>query len=118
MKVPIDSKVLRDLIKKEDIERLLREIKSIEVINSNDRMIENTYKELMQRGTYKDLIKIIKTTYLRNEMRKNNNKKISDKDDSYFTQAEKYLYSEFAIVLGLNFADTKQYVIDVVSKYD
>ena len=51
-------------------------------------------------------------------MRKNNNKKISDKDDSYFTQAEKYLYSEFAIVLGLNFADTKQYVIDVVSKYD
>lgn len=118
MKVPIDSKVLRDLIKKEDIERLLREIKSIEVINSNDRMIENTYKELMQRGTYGDLIKIIKTTYLRNEMRKNNNKKISDKDDSYFTQAEKYLYSEFAIVLGLNFADTKQYVIDVVSKYD
>lgn len=118
MKVPIDSKVLKDLIKKEDIERLLREIKSIEVINSNDRMIENTYKELMQRGTYGDLIKIIKTTYLRNEMRKNNNKKISDKDDSYFTQAEKYLYSEFAIVLGLNFADTKQYVIDVVSKYD
>ena len=47
-------------------------------------MMENTYKELLQRGTYEDLITVIKTAYLRNENRKKNNKKISDKDNDYF----------------------------------
>ena len=118
MKVPVNSKILRDLIKKEDIDYYLKKIPSVTAIKSSDRMMENTYKELMQSGTYEDLIKVIKTTYLRNEKRKNNNKKISDKDDSYFTQAEKYLYSEFSDVLGFSFEQTKEYVINMVSKYN
>ncbi len=109
MKIPTDSKVLRDLIKKEDINKLL---KSIPVINTI------AYKELMKRGTYEDLITVIKTTYLRNLNRKNNNKKISDKDNSYFLHVEKYLYTELGVVLNLDFESTKKYVIDTVSKYN
>lgn len=30
--------------------------------------------------------------------------------------AEKYLYTEFSIVLGLSYEDTKKYVIDNVEK--
>ena len=118
MKIPTDSKVLRDLIKKEDINKLLKSIPAINTIDSSDRLIENTYKELMKRGTYEDLITVIKTTYLRNLNRKNNNKKISDKDNSYFLQAEKYLYTELGVVLNLDFESTKKYVIEVVSKYN
>ena len=118
MKIPTDSKVLRDLIKKEDINKLLKSIPAINTIDSSDRLIENAYKELMKRGTYEDLITVIKTTYLRNLNRKNNNKKISDKDNSYFLQAEKYLYTELGVVLNLDFESTKKYVIDTVSKYN
>ena len=118
MKIPTYSKVLRDLIKKEDINKLLKSIPAINTIDSSDRLIENAYKELMKRGTYEDLITVIKTTYLRNLNRKNNNKKISDKDNSYFLQAEKYLYTELGVVLNLDFASTKKYVIDTVSKYN
>lgn len=118
MKIPTDSKVLRELIKKEDINKLLKSIPAINTIDSSDRLIENTYKELMKRGTYEDLITVIKTTYLRNLNRKNNNKKISDKDNSYFLQAEKYLYTELGVVLNLDFESTKKYVIDTVSKYN
>lgn len=118
MKIPTDSKVLRDLIKKEDINKLLKSIPVINTIDSSDRLIKNAYKELMKRGTYEDLITVIKTTYLRNLNRKNNNKKISDKDNSYFLQAEKYLYTELGVVLNLDFESTKKYVIEVVSKYN
>ena len=118
IQVPINSSLLRDLITKEQIDKILREIPTIKEIDSSDRLIENAYKELLKSGTYEDLVKVIKTTYLRNEKRKNNNKKISDKDNYYFNQAENYLYAEFSIVLGLSYEDTKKYVIDMISKYN
>ena len=69
----------------------------------------------MHSGTYEDLIKIIKTTYLRNEDRINNKKKISEIDNEYFNKAESYLYNEFSVVLNLSFSETKEYVIKSVS---
>lgn len=68
----------------------------------------------MQSGTHEDLIKIIKTTYLRNKERTENNKKIREIDDSYFKKAEKYLYNEFSIVLNKSFEETKEYIINKV----
>ena len=65
MHIPSDSKVLRNLISKEEIDKLLKEIPSIDAVGISERMIENTYKELLQSGTYEDLVKIIKTAYLR-----------------------------------------------------
>lgn len=115
LQVPINSNVLRDLITKKDIDKLLKEIPIIDTVNSSDRLIEQTYKELMHSGTYEDLIKIIKTTYLRNEKRKNNKKKISEIDNEYFNKAESYLYNEFSVVLNLSFDETKEYVINKVS---
>lgn len=90
LQVPINSKILRNLITKEDIDKLLNEIPVIDTVNSSDRLIEQTYKDLMHSGTYEDLIKIIKTTYLRNKERINNKKKISEIDNEYFTKAESY----------------------------
>ena len=107
LQVPINSNILRDLITKKDINRLLKVIPVIDTINSSDRLIEQTYKELMHSGTYEDLIKIIKTTYLRNEDRINNKKKNSEIDNECFNKAESYLYNEFSVGLNLSFAETK-----------
>ena len=92
--VPISSPLLKDVITKEEIDKLLLEIPEINTINLEEKQIEQTYKELMKSGTHEDLVKIIKTTYLRNQMRILNNKKISEKDNNYFKLAEKYLYNE------------------------
>ena len=64
------------------------------------------------------LIKIIKTAYLRNKDRIDNNKKIGEKDNNYFNLAERYLYTEFSIVLNKNFEDTKDYVIEKVMEIE
>ena len=113
--VPVDTtSYLRDVITKEEAEDLIAKIPSIEIVQASDRDIEYEYKQLLRENTLEALIKIIKTTYMRNMMRQNQNKRISEKDEQYFNQAERRLYNELSISLHLTFDDTKQYVIDSV----
>ena len=116
--VPVDNKLglMRNLITKEELDNIIKKIPSIKPLSTTDKQIETEYKKLMNSGTHEDLIKIIKTTYLRNKERLDNNKKIGDKDNSYFELAEKYLYTEFMIVLGISFDETKEYVISKVKE--
>ena len=113
--VPVDTaSYLRDVITKEEAEELIAKISFIEIVQASDREIEYEYKQLLRENTLEALIKIIKTTYMRNMMRQNQNKRISEKDEQYFNQAERRLYNELSISLHLTFDDTKQYVIDSV----
>ncbi len=115
-KVPVDSNFLKKVITKEEIDRLLLEIPEINTIDLGEKQIEQEYKELMKSGTHEDLVKIIKTSYLRNQIRILNNKIISEIDDEYFKRAEKYLYEEIGIVLNLSFENTKEYIINKLKK--
>ena len=62
------------------------------------------------------MIRIIKTTYQRNQNRLKQNKKVGDKDQRYFEEAEKYLYQEFGIVLQLSEDETKEYIKNKIKK--
>lgn len=116
IEVPTNLTVIRPLISKIEIQKIIEEIPNIKEIAENDRLLENKYKELLKSGTYNDLITIIKTTYLRNETRDKEKKKRSEKDTTYFNLAEKYLYTEFSVVLGKSYEDTKKYVISKVKE--
>ena len=112
--IPISNKFIRHLISRDEIIKLINDMPNIPVIECTNKKIENDYKELINSEKHTDLIRIIKTTYLRNKERIDNNKKIGDIDNNYFQKAEKYLYNEFGIVLGMNFEDTKEYIINKV----
>ena len=100
---------------KKDANDLINKIPEIEPLtNINDKLLERTYKDLLYNGNHEDLIKIIKTAYLRNDTRLKNNKKLSEKDNIYFKQAEKYLYNEISVSLKISFEDTKNYIINRV----
>ena len=116
IQIPINSNTIRNLIIKEEVEELIKRIPFVETIKKDSKNLENDYKQLMQRGKHEDLIKIIKTTYLRNKERLNNNKKTTDKDNYYFNQAELYLYNEFSVVLNLTYDETKEYILNEVNK--
>ena len=105
---------LRDVITKEEAEELIAKIPSIEIVQASDRDIEYEYKQLLRENTLEALIKIIKTTYMRNMMRQNQNKRISEKGGQYFNRAERQLYNELSLSLHLTVDDTKRYVIDSV----
>lgn len=114
--VPVSNNFIRCILSKEDVEKVIDMIPNISIIDINDKLIENEYKRLLHDGGYEGLIKIIKTTYVRNEERINNKRKISEKDDNYFNLAEKYLYSEFSVSLGIPYDEVKKYVVDRVKQ--
>lgn len=115
IKIPINNKEIRPLITKEEVNKIIKKIPNIKIIESDTKTLESIYKELINNGTHEDLIKIIKTSYLRNKERIDNNKKTTDKDMYYFNLAEKYLYNEFSVVLNLSYDETKEYVINSVN---
>ena len=114
--VPKNSNLLRSVLSKKEVEEIINRIPLISYIDLNDKMLENEYKKLLHEGGYDGLIKIIKTTYLRNNDRINSKKKISEKDETYFNLAEKYLYNEFAVSLGISPEEAKEYVINKVNE--
>ncbi len=116
IKVPVNNKEIRSLITKKDIDKIINDIPNIEPVNSDTKSLEGIYKDLLASGIHTDLIKIIKTSYLRNKERIDNNKKTTNKDNYYFNLAEKYLYQEFQIVLNLSYEEAKNYVINKVAK--
>ncbi|MDD2409255.1 MAG: hypothetical protein PHD03_00830 [Bacilli bacterium] len=117
IKIPFNNDKVRGLISKKEVEAIIKKIPQIELIDfNNDKMVEHEYKKLLYSNEHENLIKIIKTTHLRNQDRINHNKKVSEKDSNYFNLAEKLLYNEFAAVLGKTYDETKDYVINEVNK--
>ncbi|MCI8444864.1 MAG: hypothetical protein HFG15_00350 [Bacilli bacterium] len=116
IEVPIENRCgnLRDLITKDELEDIIKQIPSIPILDCHDKLLENEYKKLLSSKNHVDLIKIIKTAYLRNQYRLDQNKKLGETDNNYLEKAERYLFQEFGVVLGLDYEETKQYVIDQV----
>ena len=111
-----DNNSIRNIITKEESLNLINSIPNIDIIKANDKLIENEYKNLLNSGRLEDLVKIIKTTYLRNKVRIDNKKKIGEKDDNYFKKSEKLLYNELSISLNLSYEDTKKYIKESVEQ--
>lgn len=116
--VPVDNRLghIRSLITKSEITNLIKRIPEIPLIETNNKLIENDYKILMNDASHESLIKIIKTTYLRNKERLDNNKKVGDKDNHYFNLAEKYLYTEIAYSLNISYDEAREYILREVTK--
>ena len=112
--VDLDSATFRKMVMQ--IDDLIQRIPSINVVSVDSRNIDLVYKNMIENGSFESLISVIKTAFLINKERIDNNKKIRDKDNYYFSLAEQYLYNEFSVVLGLSFDETKQYVINEVEK--
>lgn len=112
-----NDNLLRDVIDSDSVNKIIKEIPNIsEIENVNDKLLEQEYKKLINDGSHESLIKIIKTTYMRNKNRIDSKRKIGEKDDAYFKKAEKYLYTEFSIALNLSYEETKEYVENLVKQ--
>ncbi len=117
IKVPIDnSSYIKSLLSKKEIEALIMQIPNIQVIESNNRLVENEYKLFIHSGKYEDLIKIIKTAYFKDKARADNKKKIGERGGTFFNQAEKFLYEELSVALGIDYDDAKNYIISEIAK--
>ena len=74
------------------------------------------YASLLKGNDISELVRIIQTSYGRNQERLEQHKKLASIDDEYLQIAEKYLYEELSVVLDLSIEDTKEYFEKEVAK--
>lgn len=118
MQVPVSNKAghLRDLSTKEEILGLIKMVNDVETIESKPANMKSQYAALLKTDDIKDLICIMKTTYIRNRERMLNNKKPASVDHEYFEKAEYYLFNEIAVVLDMSYDEAKAYFTSEVEK--
>lgn len=120
MQVPLTNKGghLRDLITADEIKQLIRETPDIEMLESKSANMKSQYAALIKGDDIKDLIRIIKTSYMRNRERLSSHKKMTTIDDEYLQKAENYLYTEIGVSLDLSYDESKYFFEDAVRKVE
>ncbi len=119
LKIEVKSEAeeyFKNIITKEEVNSLINDIPNIDIIDCEDKFIEYEYKQLIDSGSKEDLVKVIKTTYLRNKDRLEHKKKKSLKDSEYQEKAEKILCTELGVALNLTFDEAKDYFINQVKE--
>lgn len=114
IQVPTSNDGIRRVISKQEMDAVIKEIPKVEPLDIDDKLLDIEYKNLLYSDNLLDLVKIIKTTYERNQFRINNKRKTRDKDVYYFEKAEQYFYNELSVVLNKSFTDTKNYIIELL----
>lgn len=93
---------IRRLISKDEALKLIQNIQDISPIDiANEKQREQEYKQALRSNDPFQLAAIIKTLYTREQFRTTQGKKTTAMDKNYFQRAEKLLYSELEMVLGV-----------------
>ncbi len=118
MQVPVANKGghLRDLISRDQIDELIRSTPDIDPLASKPANMKSQYAALLKGDDIRDLIRIIKTSYERNMARVRQNKKTASVDDEYLRRAEKYLFDEISVSLGMSYDESKAFFEEEVAK--
>lgn len=101
---PIDNEkvIIRSVISKEDALALIEDIDNIKTLSVEDeKKRDNIYKEALKTCDCRELLSIIKTSYLRKQSRLAEGKKMTISDEKYLRLAEESLYGELAISLEI-----------------
>lgn len=107
---------MRPLVSKEEALRLIDGAgESEELWISDEKKREMIYKEAIAKCDCDELVKMIKTIYLRMQGRIKEGKKITNSDEKYFHLAEERLYSELAVALGIKSDEVKELFIEKVN---
>lgn len=116
---PVDNaKVpIRAVMTEKEAKALVKEIPGIEELwEKDDKLREKRYKEAIRSCDPREWVRIIKTSYLRQEERRAQGKKATTVDERYFHSAEDHLYSELAIALGIPREKVKTYIKEQIDR--
>ena len=111
--VPVDSpkESMRKVLQPEEAKQLISNIPDIPLLTfTDDKLSEQAYKECMKSNSCEELVKIIKTIYIRKQKRIQAGRKITAIDAKYFHMAEESLYGELAVSLGIDRDEVEAYI--------
>lgn len=101
----------RKLITEKEAWELLEEIQGIpQIWINNEKLREDSYKQALNSGDYRQWVAIIKTLYLRKQERLLQGKKVAAMDERYLKLTEEALYSELAFALGREKSEMEPFI--------
>ncbi len=112
---PVDNNkvVMRSIISRKEAINLIQEMPNIEALPvANEKVIEESYKQVIKNCNCKELVRMIKSLHIRKEVRKANGKKATSTDEKYLRLAESRLYGELAIPLEIEKEKVEMYILD------
>ncbi|MBO4396838.1 MAG: CarD family transcriptional regulator [Eubacterium sp.] len=115
--VPTDSTkvITRAVMSKNEVKKLMDEWEDIELLSvENDKKREEVYKAALRSCDCRQWVKLIKTSYQRNQMRLKNGKKVTTSDERYLHMAQESLFGEVAIPLEMTRGEAEDYFIGKV----
>ena len=102
--IPVDTskESMRKVLQPEEAKNLINHIPEIPLLTfADDKLSEQAYKECMRSNNCEELVRIIKTIYIRRQKRIQAGRKVTAVDAKYFHLAEESLYGELAVSLGI-----------------
>lgn len=109
--------IMRRLMTKQEADQLIDNVNEIETLwIADERRREESYKSMIAKCDCHELVKVIKTIYLRKQKRIAAGKKVTISDEKYFKLAEDNLYSELAIVLDMTKEEAREYMLNRIEK--
>ena len=110
---PVDNEktVMRPVMTKEEADSLIDKMPSVEELWVNDnRLRDKLYRESIKSADPIEWVRIIKTSYFRNQERVAQGKKATATDERFFKTAETYLYSELSVALKIPMDSVRGYI--------
>lgn len=116
---PTDNKktVMRKIMTRKEADDLMDHVRELDTIwISDERKREASYKSVLATCDCRELVRVIKTIYQRQQKRMKEGKKLAVSDERYFKLAEDQLYSELAVVLGVSREEARAYMLERIEQ--
>lgn len=117
--VPLDNGTLTDRMKpilsSEEVREILQEVPEQETIwIADEESRKKCYRSILQEGNRREISAMLKTLYLHKKNQKTKGKSLHQCDERYLKEAEKMLYSEFALVLNRRPEELADYFVSQI----
>ncbi|MBQ7759213.1 CarD family transcriptional regulator [Anaerotignum sp.] len=116
---PVDTKVfMRAILTKEQAEHLIEQIPDIqeEEFEGRDvRALSEKYKGCLDTHQCEDLVKLIKTVYIKEKTMVENGKKLAKTEQEFGKLAKELLHREFSMALGIPYEEVEVYITEKVN---
>lgn len=112
--IPVENKKrqIRAVMTRSEAQELMDTFMDIEETwIESDKLREKTYKEAIFSSDPRRLVSILRTMYVRGEMRRAEGKKVTTIDERYFRIAEKNLHGELAFALDMPAEDIRKMIL-------
>lgn len=116
---PVDNQKvkMRPILTLQEADELIGRIKEIDLLWVKDeKNREQVYKEAIRTCDCEDLIRMIKTLYLRKKARLDAGKKVTSSDAKYLHLAEESLYGELSVVMGIPKEEMETFIYEKVKE--